>query len=82
MSGRRHLYAASSNAVEGQVWKVTPGSATLFAHGFGNTVSVAYDAARDRIYVQDQSPAKIWVFSRNPTATRAVTIGRIHQLYR
>ncbi|HTO90869.1 MAG TPA: hypothetical protein VMJ70_07015 [Candidatus Sulfotelmatobacter sp.] len=81
-AGPDAIYAASSNVAEGQVWKITPGSATLFAHGFGNTVSVAYDAARNRIYVQDTSPPKLWVISRNPTATRAVTIGRIHQLYR
>jgi len=76
------IYAASGDASGGQVWRITPGSATLFAHGFGNTVSLAYDAARNRIYVQDQSPPKLWVISRNPTATRPVTIGRIHQLYR
>jgi len=75
------IYAASSNIAEGQVWKITPGTATLFAHGFGNTVSVAYDAPRNRIYVQDTSPAKLWVISRNPTATRSVSIGRIKALY-
>src|SRR5262249_13638477 len=79
-AGPGGIYAASGNLAEGQVWKITPGNAALFAHGFGNTVSVAYDPLRDRIYVQDQTPPKIWVIMRNPTATRAVTIGRIHQL--
>jgi hypothetical protein len=81
-AGPDAIYAASSNIVEGQVWKITPGSATLFAHGFGNTVSVAYDPPRNRIYVQDTSPPKLWVISRNPTATRTVTIGQIKALYR
>ena len=81
-AGPDAIYAAGSNIAEGQVWKITPGSATLFAHGFGNTVSVAYDAPRNRIYVQDTSPPKLWVISRNPTATRSVSIGQIKALYR
>ena len=81
-AGPDAIYAASGNIAEGQVWRITPGSATLFAHGFGNTVSVAYDAPRNRIYVQDTSPPKLWVISRNPTATRSVSIGHIKALYR
>jgi len=81
-TGPDGYYASAGDVSGGQVWKITPGNATLFARYFGQTSSIAFDATRGRFYVLDGDGAKVWVIKRAPTATRSVSIGRIKVLYK
>lgn len=65
-----------------EVWKYDPNAGTveLLAEGAGTSVAVAYDRARDLLYVQNASD--VYIIAKSPTPASRATWGQVKSLCR